>query len=103
MYQVTALYLGLLISLFITVFMFVDNATTLFWYSVFPLLITLRRFGFQSPKYASLRYFGSLAPPEILEPLVADAWERYARGERRINLENSENELIKEMYRMVLQ
>ena len=102
LYQVASLYLGLLISLFITVFMFVENSNNVFWTTLFPLLMTLSRFGFQSPKFSCLRYFGPLAPPEILDPLVAEAREKYAAGVRRINIASGDHEIIRKMYLIVL-
>jgi hypothetical protein len=55
------------------------------------------------PKLASVRYMGSLALEETVEELLAEAREKYAAGERRIDATEGgeEMECMEEMYRMI--
>ena len=102
-YQATVLYYGLFISTYFTVFAFLGDQDLFEVYlSLLLPLVCIFASGQAFPKYASVRYFGDLARPEILEPLVDDAWAKYREGERRINLENqTELDAIRSMYELV--
>ena len=91
-YQATVFFYGLFISLFVTMFIHVDgwlasSATTL----LLPFFI-MGGFGFSSPKYIAIRYFGtSLVKQEIFERCVTEAWEKYKAGERSWDLDCEED------------
>ncbi|GMI08942.1 hypothetical protein TrVE_jg11412 [Triparma verrucosa] len=102
-YQATVLYYGLFLSTYVTVFAFLSTAdATYTYFSLILPLVAILAAGQAFPKYASVRYFGDLSRPEILDPLVEEAWEKYRNGERRIQIDNpAEVEAIRSMYELV--
>jgi hypothetical protein len=92
------------LAIFATVFMFISDVDSADAYvSLFLPLFIIIRSARHFPKYASLRYFGDLARPEILDPMVQEAWVKYRNGKRRIDLNNEEDvKAIRKMYLLVV-
>lgn len=90
--------------MFATVFVFISDVDSADAYvSLFLPLFIIIRSGRHFPKYASLRYFGDLARPDILHPMVEDAWVKYRSGKRRIDINNKEDmHAIRKMYLLVV-
>ena len=105
-FQFSCLLWTFFISLFVLVLHHVTFDLWGYWiYMLFvaPFVLIKQVGGQGFPKYAALRFFGSLAREELLEPLVEDARKRWAAGERRADLDDERVvTAIRDMYEMVL-
>jgi hypothetical protein len=104
LYQATVFFYGLFISLSITVFVHVDGYyLTVLSTLLFPFFI-IGSFGYRSPKFVSLRYFGpTLHRKDIYQELVDKAWVKYENGERLWDTSNERDvKAMDEMYNVLM-